>query len=229
MRGERVSVRVALHQLAEGDLDAERLLQLQRDLGERQRVEAELDEGRGGVGASTSMPRPARRCRTACAMRRSRRDRDAACGMDDFGSGLPVQRGRNGRRRKRHPWAPPRRERSAWRRCRVDPVAPALERIGRQPTRRRARRSRPRRIERDAAAHSWPAAMRERGGFARRDPSAQAGDDRGLRLLGREVLPRQRRQRGARADLEQQRVGCAASAARSAGEKRTGSRRWRAQ
>ena len=46
---QRIEAAIALHQLPEGEVDLEGLLDLQRGLRERERVEADLDEGRGAV------------------------------------------------------------------------------------------------------------------------------------------------------------------------------------
>ena len=50
MLGQRVQRLVGLHQLAEGDLDRERFFQMQRGLGQRERIETEFEQGGVGVG-----------------------------------------------------------------------------------------------------------------------------------------------------------------------------------
>src|SRR5690606_25520459 len=52
-----VERRAFAHQLAEADLAAETLLQLQRDLGEHQAVEAQFDEVGARVGVGEIEPR----------------------------------------------------------------------------------------------------------------------------------------------------------------------------
>ncbi len=95
--GERAQRGVALHQLAERDLDAESFLQLQCHLGQRQRVEAEFDEGRGRIGAFhvdsddlvDDAAQPGDQLVAAGGLGQGLRH-------GHFGSGLPLQQRRNG-------------------------------------------------------------------------------------------------------------------------------------